>query len=167
MRSTLPAQSLLELTQSTELPDWRPTFPNWKGRPLERVVRNLDPAGVDLLSKMLVYDPKQRISAAEALEHPYFEGFEEATVRGPAAGASGQPRTVAAGSVAPTTSDAAFTASSQPTLSAVDTNRATQVGCGGGVAVAGSGMRSAAARSHSPGLAADGLPIGTADATEI
>eukprot|EP01116_Phalansterium_solitarium_P002739 TRINITY_DN1295_c0_g1_i1.p1 TRINITY_DN1295_c0_g1~~TRINITY_DN1295_c0_g1_i1.p1 ORF type:complete len:511 (+),score=123.95 TRINITY_DN1295_c0_g1_i1:109-1533(+) len=30
-------------------------------------------AAFDLLNKMLTYDPKQRITAAEALEHPYFK----------------------------------------------------------------------------------------------
>lgn len=29
-------------------------------------------AGIDLLMSMLTYDPEQRISAAEALKHPYF-----------------------------------------------------------------------------------------------
>jgi cell division cycle 2-like protein len=28
--------------------------------------------GIDLLSQMLTYDPEQRITAEEALKHPYF-----------------------------------------------------------------------------------------------
>ena len=35
------------------------------------------PAGLDLLSKLLVYDPDKRITAREALEHPYFKGGGE------------------------------------------------------------------------------------------
>ena len=31
----------------------------------------LDDEGYDLLMKMLVFDPKQRIIASQALEHPY------------------------------------------------------------------------------------------------
>ena len=38
-----------------------------------QVCPNLDPLGVDLLKQMLVYDPKKRITATKALQHPYFE----------------------------------------------------------------------------------------------
>jgi cyclin-dependent kinase 2 len=33
----------------------------------------LDEAGMDLLLKLLTYDPTQRISAIKALEHEYFK----------------------------------------------------------------------------------------------
>lgn len=32
----------------------------------------LTEAGLDLLSKLLTYDPEQRITAEQALNHPYF-----------------------------------------------------------------------------------------------
>ena len=38
-----------------------------------QVCPNLDPLGVDLLKQILVYDPKKRITARKALQHPYFE----------------------------------------------------------------------------------------------
>jgi len=36
-------------------------------------VQGLDAEGIDLLEKMLVHDPMKRISAKEALLHPYLK----------------------------------------------------------------------------------------------
>ncbi len=33
-----------------------------------------DPAALDLLSRLLTFDPRQRITAGQALEHPWFTG---------------------------------------------------------------------------------------------
>ncbi|KAI9138268.1 kinase-like domain-containing protein [Paraphysoderma sedebokerense] len=62
------------------------TWPNWMSLPLAKSINfdintrsslrskfsNLTSNGIDLLSKMLAYDPEQRITAEEALKHPYF-----------------------------------------------------------------------------------------------
>ncbi|KAF8005286.1 hypothetical protein HF325_000743 [Metschnikowia pulcherrima] len=40
---------------------------------------HVEPEAIDLLSKMLVFDPKKRISAAEALQHPYMEPYHDPT----------------------------------------------------------------------------------------
>ncbi|GMP60881.1 hypothetical protein CsSME_00023567 [Camellia sinensis var. sinensis] len=45
---------------------------------LFEVVPDLEPAGVDLLSKMLCMDPARRISAPRALEHAYFKDEAQA-----------------------------------------------------------------------------------------
>ncbi|KAG2426700.1 hypothetical protein HYH02_014740 [Chlamydomonas schloesseri] len=55
-----------------DLPHWRPQLPRYPGRSWEEIAPRLDPAGRDLMRRMLTYDPAQRITAAAALRHPYF-----------------------------------------------------------------------------------------------
>jgi len=72
-------QALGTPTESTwpgvsSLPCYRPNFPNWKGNNVDYYVRKFeDKDGIDLLQKMLVYNPNNRISAKEAIKHPYFD----------------------------------------------------------------------------------------------
>ncbi|CAL9754737.1 unnamed protein product [Musa acuminata subsp. burmannicoides] len=58
------------------LRDWH-EYPQWKPQNLARAVPALEPEGVDLLSKMLQYDPANRISAKAAMEHPYFDSLDK------------------------------------------------------------------------------------------
>jgi len=82
----------------SRLRDWH-EFPQWKPQDLARVIPELDAAGIDLMSKMLQYDPAKRIHATEALcvrlgtrslrffdacpvgilcrLHPYFDSLEK------------------------------------------------------------------------------------------
>ena len=39
---------------------------------LKEVCPNLSEQGCDLLDKLLQYDPSKRLSASQALEHPFF-----------------------------------------------------------------------------------------------
>ncbi|KAL9070962.1 MAG: hypothetical protein Q9157_005639, partial [Trypethelium eluteriae] len=56
----------------TSLPDFKPSFPKWQRSDLGSNVSSLDEEGLDLLDALLVYDPAGRISAKQALMHPYF-----------------------------------------------------------------------------------------------
>lgn len=64
----------------TSLPDYKATFPCWTQNQLTNQLKNLNTAGLDLLQKMLTYDPVNRISAKRVLEHPYFDGFDKKLV---------------------------------------------------------------------------------------
>eukprot|EP01002_Notosolenus_urceolatus_P003264 NODE_1859_length_1275_cov_26.038336_g1539_i0.p1 GENE.NODE_1859_length_1275_cov_26.038336_g1539_i0~~NODE_1859_length_1275_cov_26.038336_g1539_i0.p1 ORF type:complete len:329 (-),score=97.43 NODE_1859_length_1275_cov_26.038336_g1539_i0:287-1273(-) len=56
----------------TELKDYCAQFPSWRGQPLATLLPMMEPKAIDLLGRMLTYDPAHRISAKEALNHPYF-----------------------------------------------------------------------------------------------
>eukprot|EP00331_Platyophrya_macrostoma_P004876 CAMPEP_0176416672 /NCGR_PEP_ID=MMETSP0127-20121128/6471_1 /TAXON_ID=938130 /ORGANISM="Platyophrya macrostoma, Strain WH" /LENGTH=328 /DNA_ID=CAMNT_0017796763 /DNA_START=40 /DNA_END=1026 /DNA_ORIENTATION=- len=63
----------------TSLKEYKTSFPNWAPSPWETSIPNLklDIAGLDLLKRMMTYDPCKRISAKAALEHPYFKEIRE------------------------------------------------------------------------------------------
>ena len=57
----------------TDLPDYNKiSFPDNDPIPFEEIVPDASTEALDLLKKFLVYPSKQRISAKEALLHPYF-----------------------------------------------------------------------------------------------
>jgi len=60
----------------SQYPDYKDSFPQWRPAKLSRVLPALDLLGIDLLSKMLIYEPSKRISARQALAHPYFADLE-------------------------------------------------------------------------------------------
>ncbi|RPA84692.1 Pkinase-domain-containing protein [Ascobolus immersus RN42] len=62
----------------TSYPDFKTSFPRWERVPTEKFVPGLDPAGIDLLESMLIFDPAARISAKQACHHEYFmeDGYE-------------------------------------------------------------------------------------------
>ncbi|KAL9374586.1 hypothetical protein Peur_034206 [Populus x canadensis] len=60
----------------TSLRDWH-VYPKWEPQNLAQAVPSLGPQGVDLLSKMLKYDPAERISAKAAMDHPYFDSLDK------------------------------------------------------------------------------------------
>eukprot|EP00038_Savillea_parva_P020480 m.31475 g.31475 ORF g.31475 m.31475 type:complete len:299 (-) comp4805_c0_seq1:171-1067(-) len=61
----------------SRLPDWKPTFPGWKAKPFESFVPGLEPYGVDLAIKTMIYEPAKRITAKSALNHPYFHDLDK------------------------------------------------------------------------------------------
>jgi len=55
----------------TELAGYKNDFHLYKQEDLGNYVPGLSPEGLDLMEKMLVHNPNQRISAKEAMKHPY------------------------------------------------------------------------------------------------
>ncbi|KAL5010336.1 hypothetical protein ScPMuIL_012641 [Solemya velum] len=58
----------------SQLPDYKASFPKWAHQSVANIVPHLCEEGLDLLDKMLKYEPSQRISAKSSLSHPYFAG---------------------------------------------------------------------------------------------
>jgi serine/threonine protein kinase len=78
MFQTLGTPTEQTLPGVTSFKYYKQCFPKWStGNTLRQRVPEqcLDPIGFDLLTKMLIYDPSQRISALEALEHEYFHSL--------------------------------------------------------------------------------------------
>ena len=61
----------------SKMPDYKPTFPNWNTYHLQNSVKQLDATGYDLLQRTLVYDPALRITAGDALDHPWFADLDK------------------------------------------------------------------------------------------
>jgi len=49
---------------------------DWKTLVNSSNERNISKEALDLLDRLLVYDPKKRINAENALKHPFFSGID-------------------------------------------------------------------------------------------
>ncbi len=63
--------------EAIKLPDFKPTFPKWKGIPLSEHTQFMDEVALDLLQGMVALDPNKRISARMAMLHPYFDSLDK------------------------------------------------------------------------------------------
>jgi serine/threonine protein kinase len=63
--------------QALKLPDFKPSFPKWKGIPLSKHAPKLDTVGLDLLNGLICLDPNKRVSARMAMLHPYFDDLDK------------------------------------------------------------------------------------------
>lgn len=60
----------------TTLRNWH-SYPQWKPHEIAQAVPRVERSGVDLLDRLLQYNPANRISAKEALIHPYFDNLDK------------------------------------------------------------------------------------------
>jgi len=71
----LGTPSEAEWPDIVSLPDYKPTFPKWRHRGwanIRNTMAQVGAEGIDLLERLMAYDPKARISARKAKDHPYF-----------------------------------------------------------------------------------------------
>jgi len=64
-------ESDLELIVNPKTKAFIKSLPYTKGTHFSQLYPQADPLAIDLLQKMLVFDPTKRITASEALQHPY------------------------------------------------------------------------------------------------
>ena len=50
-------------------------FPKFVPTSLNQLIPNASEQAIDLMMKMMIFDPQKRITPQQALKHPYFEGF--------------------------------------------------------------------------------------------
>ncbi len=60
----------------------RPNYQTWDLIP-PQVFRKADPNAIDLISRLLEYTPTQRLSAIEAMVHPFFDELRDPSTRLP------------------------------------------------------------------------------------
>lgn len=63
--------------QMVDLPEYKANFPVYPAQPFKKIVRKLDPLGLDLLTRMLQYDPNKRLSAEQAMKHAWFADLKQ------------------------------------------------------------------------------------------
>merc|ERR1740123_971285 len=64
----------------SELPDFKPNFPQWPTRgwaSIRNTAQQVGLEGIDLLENTICYDPKGRLSARRALNHAYFQDVDK------------------------------------------------------------------------------------------
>jgi serine/threonine protein kinase len=57
----------------SELPEWKKGYPVFPPQSLQSVLPMISTLGLDLIARMLMYQPHLRVNAQEATQHAYFE----------------------------------------------------------------------------------------------
>ena len=76
-----PSQEILQKFKSKGASHISFDFPNQKGLGIPQLIPHAPADGVELMVKLLKYDASERISAREAMRHPYFRDIREQEAR--------------------------------------------------------------------------------------
>lgn len=74
----------LEFIDNPKARKYIKTLPFSRGVQFSRLYSQADPSAIDLLQRMLVFDPAKRISVIDALQHPYLTGLYDPSRNPPA-----------------------------------------------------------------------------------
>ena len=72
-----PGEELIKSICSEKTLSFLESLPRTQGIPFKEKFTQTDKNGIDLLEKLLVWDPQTRVSAHEALKHPYLEPYHD------------------------------------------------------------------------------------------
>ncbi|ETL83496.1 CMGC/RCK protein kinase [Phytophthora nicotianae] len=79
-----PSSEVLEIFKRKGAAHIDFNFPKEEGTNIAKLIPHASPAAIDLMNRMLAYDPSKRMNAREALRHEYFReirDLEEASLR--------------------------------------------------------------------------------------
>jgi len=62
---------------ASTLPQFKAQFPKWRGIAMKDHCPTLDELEIDLLKSLVELDPNKRISARQAVLHPYFDTLDK------------------------------------------------------------------------------------------
>lgn len=66
-----PPKEVVDQIHNPKNKEFIESFPKTKGKDFKTLFKGANPDAIDLLQKLLIFDPKKRITIEEALEHPY------------------------------------------------------------------------------------------------
>lgn len=70
-----PHEADIEFVDNPKARKYIKSLPYSRGMQFSRLYPQADPLAIDLLQRMLVFDPTKRITVTEALQHPYMSGL--------------------------------------------------------------------------------------------